>query len=1600
MVQIRYLLQFFSVMFRNLQGIINRTLRSLRRAVYRSGSRRGRRTQAGFVLPTVAMVSLVVVLLSVAILLRSFDRAKVAQFNRVDQAVAQAAAPALDRAKAKIKFLTGGGDRTLAARGVPSDRDLQTALNSDDPYKFVDEDRLQVSFDGESITSAWRFPVDTDNDGQDDTYTLYGIYLQSPDTGEVRTPLQARTPPRTQATTVNSACAGLETSASLIGANGWSQSLGRLKKSIFVYVANVPIAAGGTQGFSALEYQQDAVRLPLTNNAVVYRDDLAIAPGDAFRLNGRILTNANLFVTAFRNNTPRFYQVSGTESCFYPDPENAKILVGGNVINGVLESNSDGNASFEVDLHPGIGSTVAPTTESINSGVGTVNESPLNVLSNGEAYAERLEHLVAEGEAAGLFSATTDPDIRRQQQLEYFEDRTRRVSYAEVNVGGANTLLDPQGSIANDNYRPDDDWIYPAITDATGQISQTGDGNNELRLLAGNNYLFKATDPDSNVDSVENEIGDRVLVGNGLPAIWYLNGEEVQDGDVQQIQGVTWEGSTETRTRTTRIQKLPDAGDTGRDGFWESAAAIDPEEPLDNYGGMRVITGAGVYLREESFLPPPILDNQGGTIIAGRYVDPTDSSKEYEVVWPDTMPMSPVEADGSKVFDNSGLYNSNGTPNTSASPSAGAPSRWIAWDNPDAKAKGDLQMRASVIYHYASAKEADIAANRDGLKSETVEWSGLTKPTPIACVSSYYDPSTIETAKNTSGLPWNGDTNGKSNSGIVYPPPSAPDTTRLTRQANLVFPNGRFVNPTLKQAVDKSFTNLTLAEQAAVDSTMCAFDILGSPTPTSAAIPHGAIYERSFLNAREVVAIDEDQDATTDIDETFPQVSPENIYQGLSPTFTRTYELPLEDRQPSEIRVTVLDMEELRKKTISQTTDGPADGSDEYLLPMSGIIYASRDDALPDATATTTELSATDLELDPTRRPSGIMIVHSGSSNKCLARSTTGACQKTPSGSTDEENIKSIVQEKGLILASNVPVYIKGEFNLHSEEEFDDNLAADWSNFYTRSNLEPDFACRSGDPRLSSCTSGDDWRPAVVLADAVTLLSEENATNTEGFRFGYRYEGDFDLRNNAGVIEVGYDFNGNGINANTANETVYDIDLNGDGDRSDTAVDEKDVTVKAARLLNGFNAYNDFAINGFSSESEFDPNDDATPDTYTDANYIATGGINSSYFNNYVTPIQRRGDFPEYLMEICLKSSVSACGPDDWVVTDGITPPQKASALLPGGTYANIAASGTTARPPAPGYQRFPRRVAFKRIVSNNALDLMSGGSPIPIGLDGSNNLIEATYAGASTTPASSPNALWFMTNNSGNRDFGNSHPLWFYDLQNPGSLKTYTASVQQPHLVPALQVMATTQTTASSLPPTDLYSTGNNDVVNENTSWLMPANSGSNGSTYNLILGTGDIPNRKISNNEGEFNGGLPNLPRTLEEWRGDTINILGSFIQFKRSEYGSAPYLAVLNSSRPDIPFDVVNNGEGIYRIQSTGGRTPYFAPATRNWGFDVGLLSQPPDLFALKFASRDSDIQPDEFLREVSRSDEWIVPLLCSTLVDGGANAVTVGRPDKCP
>ncbi|WP_292866447.1 hormogonium polysaccharide biosynthesis protein HpsA [Nostoc sp. LPT] len=1583
---------------------INKQIIWLLRTISGTQRRRGS-VNSGFVLPTVAMVVLVVVLLTTAILFRSFERSKNASNVRVNEATMQAATPALDRAKAKITALFA--DPTLP-RSVPSNVTLyNTLINKLSVYTFGDETPITLAYNlnkstttpmieagssmalenKENIQTAWKFPADTDNNGKFDSFILYGIYFRTPpQTGTTqnrsRSPLDARTPPMLLAKAGGACDIAGDTSASLVGSSGWYKlPTGELKKSFFVYAVTVPISDiaqatsldatkyekyRGNKGFSALEMQQDRSQVSITNNAVVYEDDLDITPGPRFRLNGRIFTNSNLF-TAKTNQDITLFQVSSRYSCYY-ERENSKIVVGGNIATSSPISTSNTGGTY-VDLFVENG---APTTnKTLASTNKTTSNNSNDIAYNTQAYAQRIDLLV---NAQSANATSTDPQeiqsnisnrllsdpsldatkVRKEELGNWFRKRTRRVPFREVPYGTSGieksagvdyTTADAatfmKGSV--NTLRPMDAWIYPTDTNTT---------------LTLNTAQLPTRDPDvvDNTPVIETELGDRIVVGNNLPElIWdSTKGDFVGDDAPQPITpAVKWTSSTtKDRTRTTRVRQLSDLGVTGRDGFWEISAASPRSNPLDVVGGLRVITGAGVYTPTGSglrTLVQPTIPTRGGK---PELVDDPSTSGVNEsygtVVWPDTMPM--VVSDPTDPL------------------------------NASKQKRSDLVMRATVVYHYNFDSYNPQAATADDYQ------------TPMACVSSYYNPTNQATATTNTYNPLDLTTVAASNNGVVYAAPAttsagitrgqavdsngfltpgtnANDVTntgvtlldRLKYQANLVFPNGRLVNPLLRQALAKATTSkLTLSEQSAIDSTICAIQIAdGTLTRSTTYIPNGAIKEITFLDARQIKAIDK------------------------GGTLTGNYNLEVEQRQPLEIRATSINLGQLRTQAIGAASDN------EYLLPNSGIIYASRDDAQKDRSNPTSEnISASDYNLDPERRPNAIMLMNGGN----LSRQT---------------NYRA--EEKGLILATELPVYVKGDFNLHTKQEFKtpDLLpapsAANYdTKFYTRAaaNRDPDFACRPSDPRLPNCTTGETWRPASVIADAVTLLSGN-------FREGFRNEGDYDLRNNQG----------------------------------------SDPNVVLSRLKVGF--WN----NNFVTSSNFLTNSGG--DAYYTGTPAAADSVNnnSSYVNNFVTPIQRRGSFPEYVMEMCFKIPVSECQPGDWYVGLDSDPTtthtfdlnteilKRSSDVV--GVNPNRLLAGTTARSPRADFAQFARRVAFKRKytptsdpdfgklvnTSNNAINYTSA-NPIPLGIKlGVVRELPLNFIGGVLDPLSTPdiatNALWFATTT--NTTSPNSPPpstmseikynntdRVFYrypKLPASGSLRDFPGATDaslfnpaspardasyQPLFEPVLQLQVTT-----AAPQDQGYATlaGSSSVV-KNTRWLSQASA----TNFNLVVAAGDTPAR-VGLSTFEINGGLHNFVRFLENWDGVDANINGSFIQFKRSIYATAPFQALVRPGPTTPPAttsdpndtsaaNLLNNNSIFYRllnsarpgytsdstyITNPSGEAPYYMPPNRNWGFDVALLAQNPDLFAQRFVTPAAD-PPNEYFREVGRDDLWVKTLLC--------------------
>jgi hypothetical protein len=458
----------------------------------------------------------------------------------------------------------------------------------------------------------------------------------------------------------------------------------------------------------------------------------------------------------------------------------------------------------------------------------------------------------------------------------------------------------------------------------------------------------------------------------------------------------------------------------------------------------------------------------------------------------------------------------------------------------------------------------------------------------------------------------------------------------------------------------------------------------------------------------------------------------------------------------------------------------------------------------------------------------------------------------------------------------------------------------------------------------------------------------------------------------------------------------------------------------------------------------------------------------SSYFNNFVTPVQRRGDFPEYVMETCTKLPVAACTDNDWFVNPlALTPLRASDPTLPA-TYtspptdpalagAATFQAGSTVDPPVAALQRFPRRVAFSRNADPSTptiFTLLNTASLQPLGIGAAPGRAIAPGVGAAQD-----NSLWFAGGGVGNVSFDTTAP---YVVNNPivtaatvnppdtrdaanvavprlgpNSLPlnseigptpspllpipltpTLNFNGSQPLLLPVPQIQTVS---AAAAPGGNTMPRGSGDTARI-TAWISQAVN----TPFNVIVGAGDTPSRTVDAGftSGDFNGGLQNLPRFLESWNDGrlTTNIRGSFIQQRRSAFSTAPYQPILPSAyqlsvpaaalasvfelqrlpagTPLVSLDITNT----YNTDAGAGFVPYFSPPLRNWGFDVGLLSQPPDLFTQRFTTPSTKTQPAEYFREVSRNDEWVTTLMCGVVAPdqnpGAGKNATATRSNCLP
>lgn len=468
----------------------------------------GRRWQtSGFVLPTAIMVLIVISLLSVAIFVRSTDRATQVIGQTETQRVYNLATPAIERAKAKLEYLFDIDPRFPT--GVPSEFTLEQLMQNatgifavdvdgdgddEDPYTFPGEQRIDIGgINGAGADNAWRFESDLDGDGNVDT-VVYSISMLteaavdfdsdgtidesaktiSSTDAEKALLMVTRTGPLDIQSPATLDCPVPDVNAE----QGWtpvSNTALRKNFQVNVYVEN---GNPGNRAVTALEFQQDRQIDRANKFGVWFRYDLLIHPGPDFNLNGSIHTDGNMVVY---NNTTRFYLVSSPNSCIFTadasditmseqEDTNGNIVFQGQFIEADRDGDRD-DLDYQIETAPFYeegSDNIGPDNDSIDNSINaSVGSTAFNSLLLDPMALFVADELVARGDSNpdvvpkppdfqfwdGSYDPTAPPDGESPRAAAW---ETDDLSDPEPEDRISNSAQ--RKPYVDDTYRADDRW--------------------------------------------------------------------------------------------------------------------------------------------------------------------------------------------------------------------------------------------------------------------------------------------------------------------------------------------------------------------------------------------------------------------------------------------------------------------------------------------------------------------------------------------------------------------------------------------------------------------------------------------------------------------------------------------------------------------------------------------------------------------------------------------------------------------------------------------------------------------------------------------------------------------------------------------------------------------------------------------------------------------------------------------------------------------------------------------------------------------------------------------------------------------------------------
>jgi type II secretory pathway pseudopilin PulG len=968
-----------------------------------------RMAQRGFVLPTTVVLVLMVMLMATTLTYRGVIRSQTSIAQREQVVVASAAAPAIDRATAKIEFLFKGDTRLPA--GLPTSAVLVSMLRNDgsasiaaltpDPYNLPGETRLDINGDG-TVDTAWSFQDRSTNPPRTVVYSVLAadqagsVSATSPESLAKARALVTRTGPLDMEGPRAATCPG-----SVQARDGWfpvnPSNTSRLLKNFQINVFMV----GGTEAGrtrEAFEFQESRVADRLNKWSAWFRTDLEISPDANFAFNGAMHTDGSLIVGASGGSNFTSYMVSSHNSCIYTaDASEITMRQTGNgatfqgqAMRGTLATNA-GTAGNTNTFHVWNGDNSAPNTsttltnDSVNTGTPEdVSLNPIHLIDNNGVWRNTEQY-----DNAGT------PTNTLQHRGTVTRDTAWQTNPLREGVAGEPRLY-------NDNY------LDPLSADLTlAATSRNGFWENEaqtkgLRFIVGprlelGNPIQWNFDPTTrevrgNIDGLYPPTSSPSPLPAGLGANQYRQRRSLRD-NLAAVQTMAIYRST--------------GGGIASDGDFPMicyALTAHPGTPQS------IVNSRTFTYTRTGALKINFFNGEGTNGWEFAYHPSFDTAREFAQQIASTNPL------GTALRN---LANFAGAPTSATNAQKSYFSMW-----------GDF------------SKLRQVLAKVD----RGTAYSALT----------FDEKSTLHTAACTmSALAYNiqtfdGNVIRDRRLGFCY------EATEVVRYPSLYYlfpvedhthagtgthlqPNGTYTQYGIENYAEEYVSNTTRVNGS------FTYRIVG--VDEVAAVPRLADLSNWVLpvttNGTPLTAADIDNSTFAfRINRPSGSADVPILDKGM-----------FDGREQMAIRVSDIDL-----KALTQT-------SGKIQIPDhagEAIVYATREDAVADATPL-------DFLPDSNRRPHGFRLRNGADLSKAKARTA------------------------GLTFVTNNSAYILGNFNLHSTdgtfanriEEFTSTLEDNaWTtaNFYTnrtRATLNANFAQ----------TATDTWRPAEILADAITLLS-------------------------------------------------------------------------------------------------------------------------------------------------------------------------------------------------------------------------------------------------------------------------------------------------------------------------------------------------------------------------------------------------------------------------------------------------------------------------------------------------------------------------------